>query len=109
MNSIQQAKKIHEVCVFNAKAGKTATYREVLKHLGYATGVPGHATETIKAQRTATGLFYCTIKVQDIPLSKRGNRGLCASGALFELQCLLNSPIVLKCLCQVIKYDNIFR
>ena len=43
MNSIQQAKKIYEICVLNAKAGKTVTYREVLDHLGYAAGVPGHA------------------------------------------------------------------
>ena len=43
MNSIQQAKKIYEVCVLNARAGETVTYREVLKFLGYDEGVPGHA------------------------------------------------------------------
>lgn len=40
MDSIQQAKKIFELCVFNAKAVKTLTYREVLDHSGYAAGVP---------------------------------------------------------------------
>lgn len=43
MDSIEQAKKIYEVCVQNAKAGETVTYREVLKYLGYDKGVPGHA------------------------------------------------------------------
>ncbi|MCK4347587.1 MAG: hypothetical protein KAW47_03130 [Thermoplasmatales archaeon] len=43
MDSIQQAEKIYEVCVLNAKAGKTVTYREVLKYLGYDEGIPGHA------------------------------------------------------------------
>uniref|UniRef100_UPI00405635D1 hypothetical protein n=1 Tax=Candidatus Electrothrix sp. TaxID=2170559 RepID=UPI00405635D1 len=43
MDSIQQAKKIYEVCVLAAKEGKTITYREVMKYLGYNEGVPGHA------------------------------------------------------------------
>jgi len=43
MNSIQQAKKIYEICALRAKAGKTITYREVLNHLGYDVSVPGHA------------------------------------------------------------------
>ena len=43
MNSIEQAKKIYSVCVLNAKASKTVTYREVLDHLGYNEGTPGHA------------------------------------------------------------------
>lgn len=43
MNSIKQAQKIYEVCVLNAKIGKTVTYKKVLDYLGYDLGVPGHA------------------------------------------------------------------
>jgi hypothetical protein len=43
MDCMQQAKKIYEVCVLNAKSGKTVTYHEVLRYLGYDEGVPGHA------------------------------------------------------------------
>ena len=43
MNCIQQAEKIYEVCVINAKAGTTVTYREVLNRLGYGPGVSGQA------------------------------------------------------------------
>ncbi len=43
MNCIEQAKKIYEICVANAKAGKTLTYREVLDSLGYKARVRGHA------------------------------------------------------------------
>ncbi len=43
MHSIQQAKKIYEVCMLNAKAGKKVTYREVLNSLGYSSGVRGYA------------------------------------------------------------------
>jgi len=43
MKSIQQAMKIYEICAINAQAGQTVTYREVMNHLGYAPGVPGHA------------------------------------------------------------------
>jgi hypothetical protein len=43
MNCTRQAKKIYEVCVVNAKGGKTITYREVLDYLCYKVGVPGHA------------------------------------------------------------------
>lgn len=43
MESIEQAKKIYEMGVVSAKAGKTLTYREVLNSLGYDAGVNGHA------------------------------------------------------------------
>lgn len=43
MNCIEQAKKIYEICVVNAKAGKLLTYREVLDYLGYKARVQGHA------------------------------------------------------------------
>ena len=43
MHCTQQAKRIYEVCVLNAKTRRTITYREVLDHLGYEAGVPGHA------------------------------------------------------------------
>lgn len=34
MDCTQQAQKIYEVCVINAKRGKTLSYREVLDYLG---------------------------------------------------------------------------
>ena len=40
MNSIQQAKKIFEICVLKAKAGKILTYQEVLDYLGYKKKLP---------------------------------------------------------------------
>lgn len=43
MKSLQQAKKIYEVCVINAEAGNTVTYRKILDYLGYDVGVSGHA------------------------------------------------------------------
>ena len=43
MNCIEQAKKIYEICVVNAKAKKFLTYREVLDYLGYKPRVRGHA------------------------------------------------------------------
>lgn len=43
MDCIQQAKKIYEICVTNAKYGKTLSYQDVLQYLGYKKGVPGHA------------------------------------------------------------------
>jgi hypothetical protein len=43
MNCIQQAQKIYEICIINAKANATMTYREVLNHLGYGPGVSGQA------------------------------------------------------------------
>jgi hypothetical protein len=39
MDCTQQAMKIYEVCVVNAKRGKTLTYREVLDYLGYGKRV----------------------------------------------------------------------
>jgi hypothetical protein len=43
MRSIEQAKKIYEICVTNAKAGTTLTYGEALTYLGYPRGVSGNA------------------------------------------------------------------
>ena len=43
MNCIEQAKKIYEICVSSANAGRTLTYREVLDYLGYKARVRGHA------------------------------------------------------------------
>ena len=43
MDCTQQAKKIYEVCVVNARRGKTLTYREVLDYLGYKKNVQGHS------------------------------------------------------------------
>jgi hypothetical protein len=43
MDCKERAKKIYEICVTNAKAGKILTYREVLNFLGYRPIVPGHA------------------------------------------------------------------
>lgn len=43
MDCTQQAIKIYEVCVKNAKLGKTLTYRDVLDYLGYGQRVQGHS------------------------------------------------------------------
>lgn len=43
MDCTQQAQKIYEVCVINAKRGKTLSYREVLDYLGYGKRVQGHS------------------------------------------------------------------
>lgn len=43
MNCIEQAKKIYELCVSNAKLGEPLTYRAVLDHLGYGPRVQGHS------------------------------------------------------------------
>lgn len=43
MNCTQQAIKIYEVCVVNAKVGNTISYREVLDYLGYGVRVQGHS------------------------------------------------------------------
>lgn len=42
MDCLQQAVKIYEVCICQAKLGKTITYREVLDRLGYEKRVQGH-------------------------------------------------------------------
>ena len=41
--SIEQAKRIYELCVASARTEKTLTYGEVLDSLGYKPGVSGHA------------------------------------------------------------------
>jgi len=43
MNSIEQAYRIYELCVANAKSKKTLTYGEVLNSLGYKEDVSGQA------------------------------------------------------------------
>ena len=43
MDCTQQAIKIYEICVKNAKLGKTLTYRDVLDYLGYGQRVQGHS------------------------------------------------------------------
>lgn len=43
MDCTQQAVKIYEVCVKNAKLGKKLTYRDVLDYLGYGERVQGHS------------------------------------------------------------------
>lgn len=43
MNCLQQAMKIYEVCVSQAKLAETITYREVLDYLGYGERVQGHS------------------------------------------------------------------
>lgn len=43
MNCTQQAKKIYEFCVTNAKQGEPITYRDVLDYLGYGPRVQGHS------------------------------------------------------------------
>jgi hypothetical protein len=43
MDCIQQAQKIYEVCVINAKLRETLSYREVLDYLGYGNRVQGHS------------------------------------------------------------------
>lgn len=43
MDCTQQAIKIYEVCVKNAKLGKKLTYRDVLDYLGYGKRVQGHS------------------------------------------------------------------
>ena len=42
MKSIEQAKKIYELCVSAAKMSKTLTYSEVLDHLGYIPRATGN-------------------------------------------------------------------
>ena len=43
MKSIDQAKRIYELCVAKAKSRRPVTYGEVLDSLGYESGVSGHA------------------------------------------------------------------
>ncbi len=43
MDCTQQAIKIYEVCVKNAKLGRKLTYRDVLDYLGYGKRVQGHS------------------------------------------------------------------
>jgi hypothetical protein len=43
MKSIEQAKRIYELCVASAKASNTLTYGDVLDSLGYETGATGNA------------------------------------------------------------------
>ncbi len=43
MDCTQQAIKIYEVCVKNAKLGKKLTYRDVLDYMGYGKRVQGHS------------------------------------------------------------------
>lgn len=43
MDCTQQAVKIYEACVKNAKLGKTLTYRDLLDYLGYGQRVQGHS------------------------------------------------------------------
>lgn len=43
MDCTQQAIKIYEVCVKNAKLGNKLTYRDVLDYLGYGVRVQGHS------------------------------------------------------------------
>ena len=40
MHSMEQARKIYEICI---KAKRTITYQEILKSLGYEEGVSGNA------------------------------------------------------------------
>lgn len=62
MNSIQQAKKIYEICVLKAKTGKTVTYQEVLDYLGYNIGTPGHAI------RYGLELAWIACAYSDLPI-----------------------------------------
>ncbi len=43
MKSIEQAKKIYDLCVTTAKSSKTLTYKDVLNSLGYKSSVTGNA------------------------------------------------------------------
>lgn len=43
MKSIEQTKKIYELCVTTAKSSKTLTYREVLDSLVYNSRATGNA------------------------------------------------------------------
>jgi len=43
MTSLEQAKRIYEVCVASARNEKTLTYGDVLNFLGYKLGVSGIA------------------------------------------------------------------
>ena len=43
MKSIEQAIGIYELCVEAAEKQETLSYKDVLNHLGYEPGVPGHA------------------------------------------------------------------
>jgi hypothetical protein len=43
MKSSDQARMIYEFCVIAARNKRILYYRDVLEHLGYASGVQGHA------------------------------------------------------------------